>query len=291
MEIVILILAIFVAPAATAENNEANSGSGCWWHLVVQQSHDRCRKLIFQTAYYNTKRMNMNNSDTSNRSSPLHVSFASDETSITYHENQYRYSDFDIEACWYTPKEEELILLEIRNTIKLIRMKTKLGIGRCLDNDVVCTRGLENVSKHTIDASVQSVQAVLLEQAIQLSKRNAIDHNKIASVYEKKTRRSQALAKLLGHVDQSWALSNTISRHGEESPVFETTASQHTEGINRQSNRQVSSRNYVSFKGSNVSSTYREESTSSGQCRKRTDCVSGFPLSVTSHRPVSSSAA
>ena len=109
------------------------------------------------------------------------------------------YTEAEIAACWYTDSEKKLIKLEIRNT------KMLMDITQNIDNDVICTRGLECLymasSKKCNYTKV--FRAVMIEQELQHLE-NSYDPEVIAEVCMKETRGSKELAKIMGYADQEW---------------------------------------------------------------------------------------
>jgi hypothetical protein len=112
------------------------------------------------------------------------------------------YTDEEIAVCWYDTVELKMIKVDIKTTTLLLMNSDYLSLNI---NDGRCSRGLESYTEKGQALKMKhreaAIDAVLDEQDFQFEEGNT-DPEMIADAYFEKTRRSQAMARVMGVSDQ-----------------------------------------------------------------------------------------
>jgi hypothetical protein len=142
------------------------------------------------------------------------------------------YTDEEIAVCWYDAEELEMIKVDIKTTTYLLMKNDYLSLNI---NDGRCSRGLESYSKKGQGSKrqhrVAAIVAVLDEQEFQMEEGNT-DPEMIADAYFEKTRRSKAMARVMGLSDQKTVrnqeqqkLSNVQRKMAKHEPLAKASES------------------------------------------------------------------
>jgi hypothetical protein len=112
------------------------------------------------------------------------------------------YTNEEIAACWYDVVELETVKVEDIQTTLFLMATGYLG---CINNERTCVRGLESFTQTAQALNRQhrkaAIDAVMDEQELQMDE-GITDPEMIADSYFDKTRRSKAMARVVGLSDQ-----------------------------------------------------------------------------------------